>query len=63
MLTLNVNVMKARTILGMVSGHTFVDDYILLEDDEFGRLLTEYANTQPIAKAVVDLVNYVNANY
>jgi hypothetical protein len=60
----NVNVMKASTILGMVSDHTFVDDYILLEDAQFGKLLTGYVNDNaPIARAVVELTNYVNENF
>jgi len=64
MLALNVNTLKASTILGMVSSKTSVDDYILLEDDSFTRMLTEYAhNKAPIARAVVELVNYVNDNY
>ena len=63
MLTLNTNVMKARTILGMVSAHTFVDSSLLLDDNEFGRLLNEYSHNETVAKSVVELVNYVNSNY
>ena len=63
-LSLNVNVAKAQAILGMVSSHTFVDRYLLLDDDAFGSMLTKYVNDNvPIAKAVVELTNYVNNNY
>ena len=63
MLNLNVNVSKARTILGMVSSRTGVDSYLLLEDDAFGAMLTDKAHNAPVARAVVELTNYVNANY
>ena len=62
-LDLNVNVAKARTILGMVSSHTGVDSYLLLDDDTFGSMLTDKAHNAPIARAVVELVEYVNNNY
>ena len=62
-LDLNVNVSKARTILGMVSSHTGVSSHLLLDDDIFGSMLTDKAHNAPVARAVVDLVAYVNNNY
>jgi hypothetical protein len=62
-LEMNINVAKASAILGMVSSHTGVDTYLLLDDDAFGALLTEKAHTAPVARAVVELTAWVNNNY
>lgn len=62
-LDLNVNVSKARTILGLVSYETTVHSGLLLEDTGFGRLLTDYAHNSPIDQAVNKLIDYVNSNF
>ena len=62
-LSMNINVMRASTILGMVSDATTIDDYILLEDDQFGTLLHKYAHNGDINKSVQILIEYVNNNY
>lgn len=63
MLEMNVNVAKARAILGMVAGSTTVGESYLLEDDTFCKLLTDYAHQMTLSDAVQRLENYVNENY
>lgn len=60
---MNVNVAKANAILGMVSARTAVDSFLLIEDDEFCKLLTLHAHESPTAKAVTILNSYVNEKY
>ena len=60
---MNVNVAKARTMLGMVSGESYIDSSLLLEDDTFCKLLTEYAHSLTIEDGVARLMNHVNENY
>jgi hypothetical protein len=59
----NVNVMKARTMLGMVSSTTCVDSHLLLEDDGFCDLLTKLAHSVSIDQGIEALTEYVNNNY
>jgi len=61
--TVNINVAKARTILGMVAGSTTVDESYLLEDQGFCDLLTEYAHKLTLNDAIARLETYVNDNY
>ena len=60
---MNLNVARARTIMGVVSGLTGVDTYLLLEDSEFCALLTRLANEKDLAGSYDVLVEYVNNNY
>jgi hypothetical protein len=59
----NINVAKARTMLGMVSGTTYVDSGLLLDDDGFCTLLTKLAHSVSINEGVEALTEYVNNNY
>lgn len=59
----NVNVMKARTMLGTVSGVTCVDRSLLLDDDGFCTLLTKLSHTVSINEGIEALTEYVNNNY
>lgn len=60
---MNVNVAKARTILGTVSGLSGVDSYLLLDDEEFCTMLTKLAHEATIKEAYDKLLDYVNNNY
>ena len=62
-LDLNVNVMKARTMLGMTANATCVASSLLLEDDSFCTLLTQCAHNETVDKGVSMLTEYVNNNY
>jgi hypothetical protein len=62
-LSVNMNVAKARTMLGMVSGDTYVDRNILLEDDGFCTMLTQCAHNDTIESGVAKLTQYVNNNF
>jgi hypothetical protein len=62
-LNTNVNVAKARTMLSMVSGATYVDSSLLLEDDGFCTLLTKLSHTVTVDQGVEALTEYVNNNY
>ena len=59
----NVNVMKARTMLGMVSGASCVDSGLLLDDDGFCTLLTKLSHSVSVSEGVEALTEYVNNNY
>jgi hypothetical protein len=59
----NVNVIKARTMLGMVSSASCVDSGLLLDDDGFCTLLTKLAHSVSINEGVEALTEYVNNNY
>ena len=63
MTEMNVNIAKARAIVGMVAGSTTVDESYLLEDDTFCALLTDYAHQMTLSDAVERLSDYVNENY
>ena len=62
-LSLNVNVMKANAMLGMVEANTTVDRSLLLEDEGFCKLLTVCAHKDTIDFGAVLLTDYVNENY
>jgi hypothetical protein len=62
-LDLNVNVMKARTMLGMTANATCVASSLLLEDDGFCALLTQCAHNETVDNGVSMLTEYVNNNY
>jgi hypothetical protein len=62
-LNTNVNVMKARAMLGTVSGATCVDSSLLLEDDGFCTLLTKLSHTVSLNEGIEALTEYVNNNY
>ena len=62
-LSLNVNVMKANTMLGMVEANTTVDRSVLLEDEGFCKLLTACAHQDTVAFGALLLTDYVNENY
>jgi len=59
----NVNVIKARTMLGTVSGITSVDSGLLLDDDGFCTLLTKLSHSVSVSEGVEALTEYVNNNY
>jgi hypothetical protein len=59
----NVNVIKARTMLGTVSGITCVDSGLLLDDDGFCTLLTKLSHSVSVSEGVEALTEYVNNNY
>lgn len=62
-LNTNVNVMKARTMLGMTSNNTCVNSSLLLDDDGFCTLLTKLSHTVSVNEGVEALTEYVNNNY
>lgn len=62
-LDMNINVAKARTMLGMTSNATCVDSGLLLDDDGFCTLLTKLAHSVSINEGVEALTEYVNNNY
>lgn len=62
-LDMNINVAKARTMLGMTSNATFVGSGLLLDDDGFCTLLTKLAHSVSISEGVEALTEYVNNNY
>ena len=62
-LAVNVNVTKARVMLGTVSSDTYVDRNILLEDDGFCTMLTQCAHNDTIESGVAKLTQYVNNNF
>lgn len=62
-LNTNVNVAKARTMLGMVSSASCVDSGLLLDDDGFCTLLTKLSHSVSVSEGVEALTEYVNNNY
>ena len=60
---MNINVLKARTMLGMVSEQTSVDSMLLLEDSAFQSLITDYAHRLTVEDGADRLTEYVNANF
>lgn len=63
-LDLNINVAKARTLLGLTASSSNVDSSILLEDDGFCTLLTSLVNgDKPWTVCVESLSSYVQDNY
>lgn len=62
-LDMNINVAKARTMLGITSNATYVDSGLLLDDDGFCTLLTKLAHSVSINEGVEALTEYVNNNY
>ena len=63
MLEMNVNVAKARTILGTVSALSGVDSYLLLDDEKFCTILTKVAHEGTIKEAYDKLLDYIDNNY
>ena len=59
----NVNVAKARTMLGMVSAESCIDSSLLLDDEVFCKLITDYAHNLTVDDAVARLMIHVNENY
>lgn len=62
-LNMNVNICKARAMLGMVEGDTMVDRHLLLDDEGFCSMLTQCAHNDTVAQGVEKLTAYVNNNY
>lgn len=64
-MNMNVNVSVARALLGNVSSKTFVDRFLLLEDEGFCSLLTKYAHDRatPLSDQIESLIDYVNNNF
>ena len=62
-LSMNVNVAKARTMLGTVENDTCVDRLILLEDDTFCTMLTQCAHNDTVQAGIDKLTQYVNNNF
>ena len=59
----NINVAKARTMLGMTASQTSVSSGLLLEDDGFCSLLHKLCHNVSIDEGVQSLTEYVNNNY
>ena len=57
----NMKFSNKSIVLGFVSDSTFVDDYILLEDETFNKLLDKHSTD--IEEAVKVLTEYVSNNY
>ena len=62
-LSLNINVSKAKVMLGTVSSATCVDRYLLLDDEGFIALIHKYSHQSTIDEGISALIEYVNENY
>lgn len=62
-LSLNINVNKAQIMLCNVENSTTVHRSLLLEDDQFCKLLHHCAHNDSIEFGSVLLTDYVNENY
>lgn len=54
---------KLDLILSAVVGETGIDSSMLLEDNEFRKLLVGMGSKMTMSDAIERLVNYVNENY